>query len=191
MKIKLLASSNHLFDRMMVPQVKEALKAWIKATTNHGMLVGGLVVGVYSRPRMTMDVDIIFKDDSEIPVTVTGFKRIREHAFEHKKTGVEVKVLSPKYLSIPTAMYERVKETAILKEDIWVPSIASIIALKMMRASFRDLGDIEYLLLDNPNAIFDISGYHVPKEKWERVKQQLEQNKTQHCENIVWEKDNA
>jgi hypothetical protein len=186
-RIKLLASSNRLFDRIMIPEVKEALQDWVSNTNSHGILIGALVVGLYSNPRTTTDVDIIFCDDSAIPISVVGFKRIREHAFEHQATGVEVEVLSPEYLKIPESMYNKVEKTASLKEGILVPSVSAIVALKMMRSLLRDLGDIERILKENPTKTFDISEFHVPKEKWQHAKNMLDQNKTEYRDNIKYE----
>ena len=64
-----------------------------------GIVIGGLLMGLYAKPRTTFDIDILFISETNIPDSVIGFKKIRPHSFEHIKTNVEVEVLSPEYLN--------------------------------------------------------------------------------------------
>lgn len=161
-----------LYDSILVPEVKKAFNDWFKNSPEPGIVIGGLVLGVYSRPRTTTDIDLLFVSDNKIPTKVHGFKKIRDHSFEHIQTGVEIEVLTPEYLKLSKALYDKILETSKEFDGIKVPSEEGLIALKMIRYNRRDLSDIESVLNSNPDKIFNLYGFDIPLDKIARIKQE-------------------
>ena len=138
--------SRPLLESIVVPEVTSALKDWIGSANVPGVLIGGLALSYYGKPRATMDVDIIYATDEQIPNHIIGFKKIRGHAFQHNKTHVEVEVLSPEYLNIPEGLVKEIIKTAEVSNGIKVASPSGLVALKLQRGDRRDQADIEQLL---------------------------------------------
>ena len=130
---------------ILVPEVRRAYLAWTRAVPG-GVLIGALAAGVYSEPRTTRGVDMLFLNDAEVPEQVVGFKRVRAHAFEHRETGVEIEVLTPEFLRLPPGLVRQIFDTA----QNGVASAAGVIAAKLQRASLRDQGDIQDILGRHP-----------------------------------------
>jgi hypothetical protein len=153
-----------LENAILVPEVDLAFKEWIAQTRDSSswMLIGGIVVGYYSRPRTTTDVDVLFGSDEAIPNHVTGFKRTRTHAFTHNKTHVEIEVLSPVSINIPVSLYNEVLASSVINNGVRIPTPSGLVALKIQRGSLQDLADIEAIV--NSNEI-DVSGFTLPVEK--------------------------
>ncbi len=133
-----------------VPEVRRAYLAWTRAEPG-GVLIGALAAGVHSRPRTTLDVDMLFLSEAAVPENVPGFKRVRAHAFEHRETGVEIEVLTPEFLQMPAILVQKIFATA---RD-GVASAEGVIAAKLQRASRRDQGDIEEILDAHPEITLD------------------------------------
>ena len=81
-----------LFESVMSPEVGIALSDWVKATDNNYVLVGGMALSFHVKPRYTEDIDILYLNKSDVPLKVNRFSKHRNHAFEHKKYGVEVEL---------------------------------------------------------------------------------------------------
>ena len=143
--------SRPLLESVVVPEVTAALKDWIGSANVPGVLIGGLALSYYGKPRATMDVDIIYATDEQIPDHIPGFKHIRSHAFQHNKTHVEVEVLSPTHLGIPEGLVKKIIETAETSNGIKIASPSGLIALKLQRGDRRDQADIEQLLKADHN----------------------------------------
>lgn len=162
-----------LLESVLIPEVESALNSWKNNTSNISdkwMLIGGTMIGYYVRPRMTTDVDIIFMEEEDIPSKVTGFKRNRAHAFTHNQTQVEVEVLTAAYLKIPKETVNHAFKTSSISEGVRVPSVEGLVALKICRANFQDLADIENLC---SHYEINLSGWPLPQDKLEYVEQQL------------------
>lgn len=60
-----------MLNSAIVPEVRNALAAWVKAK-GAGILIGGLALSFYIKPRYTEDVDLLFMTDTEVPDEVPG-----------------------------------------------------------------------------------------------------------------------
>lgn len=131
-----------LVESVVVPEIISAIKDW----KGSGVLVGGLALSFYAKPRYTMDIDILFLSDKEIPPQIPGFKRTRDHAFQHNKTHVEVEVLSPSFLHLPPDLIKQVVDTSKDVGGMKIASRSGLVALKLQRNSRQDQADIEQLI---------------------------------------------
>lgn len=170
--IERMTHGTHLtfVESIVVPEVGAAFNDWVKnAPKGDYVFIGGNVVGYYSKPRATMDVDVLFKGNNT-PTEVAGFKLIRPHAFQHNNTHVEVEVLSAGFLGIPTELVQKVFDTAVEINGVHLPSVEGLVALKLMRGSMRDLGDIE-AIIEKHN--INLINWPVPQDKLQRAEQLL------------------
>ena len=153
-----------LENSILVPEVDLAFNDWVQKTNGNSnwMLIGGIVVGFYTRPRTTTDVDVLFASENSIPVEVDGFKRNRQHAFTHKLTHVEIEVLTPESINIPKQLFNQVLQTSVEHNGVRIPSASGLVALKLMRSELQDLADIKAIMTSND---VDISGFSIPSEK--------------------------
>lgn len=161
-------------EKILVPEVKQALRDWVSSTKDSGILIGGLAYSLYAKPRETSDIDVIYISDDYIPNEVKGFKKTREHSFLHLKTHVEVEVLSPKFLGIPQELFNRVSEHSEISSDGYGVKTASpngIAALKLFRGELKDLGDIEGLIKAGHN--IDLTDWPIPESCWNKVEDVL------------------
>lgn len=133
-----------LIESIAIPEVGSALKDWSKHVDN-GILIGGCAYSFYGRPRATSDLDFLFLSDTEIPTSVPGFKKIRDHAFRHISTHVEIEVLSSNFLNISQDLVSKVIDTSVTSNGVKVASPSGIVALKLQRLSYQDMSDIENL----------------------------------------------
>lgn len=134
-----------LFESIAIPEVEAALRDWIRAG-GQGVLIGGCAVGYYGRPRSTTDVDLLFLSKADIPDDITGFKRTRPGAFQHKSTHVEVEVVSATQINVAEDLVREVIKTAIASDGIRVASPTGLVALKLQRMKANDIGDIVTLV---------------------------------------------
>jgi hypothetical protein len=141
-----------LFESAMVPEVAQALTDWIKYSGSPGVLIGGLALSFYVKPRYTQDVDVLFLGDDQIPTHVTGFKRVRAHAFRHHQTHVEVELVTPELVNVSTELCAQVQADAQPHDHMLVASASGIVAMKLGRAllnkpaSYQDRADIMNLI---------------------------------------------
>lgn len=154
----------------LVPEVGQALKKWI-AGEGGGVLIGGLAMSFYAKPRNTEDVDLLFLTQAAIPETVAGFKRTRLGAFQENKQHVEIEVVHPSSISIPHQLALKVYATARTVDGIKVASAEGLVALKLYasdnpRRTLRDLGDVERII---ENVKVDMSGWGLTKPHQEIV----------------------
>ena len=141
---------------IMAPEVISALLDWIASSDSQGVLIGGLAFSHYGKPRYTQDVDILYLSEKDIPTEVMGFKRIRGHAFEDRKRGIEIEVLSPTFLNLSFTLVQQVFATAIVSDGMRIASPSAIIALKLGRLSPQDHG-----LRKSSRSI--VTGLHLPE----------------------------
>lgn len=132
-----------LYESVFSQEVLSALTDWKRYyTENEGVLIGGLALSFYVKPRMTFDIDVLFLHKKDIPSEVTRFKRHRKGAFKHDKTHVEVEVLSPETINTEQHIVDKIFETAIEIDGFRIASPNGIIALKLGRFSYQDRADI-------------------------------------------------
>lgn len=145
----------------LVPEVQKTLLRWVASVSSPNMvLIGGLAMSFYSPPRETIDVDLLFLTDQDIPEVVSGFRKHRKGAFEEHDTRVEVETTTPKSINIDIHLAKKVIETAVTHEGLKVASLSGLIALKLVsslvtKRSLRDLGDIQILVNAHPTASID------------------------------------
>lgn len=133
-----------LIESIMSSEVKDAFDEWINNTdTGDFVVIGGMAVGYYTRPRMTQDVDVLYQNSETIPSSVNGFKKHRGHAFEHKKTGIEIETLDPDYIKQPYDLVQKVFDTSVTIDGVRLPSATGLVALKIKRHNFQDIADID------------------------------------------------
>jgi len=151
-----VAAVSNLNHVAVLPEVQTALLSWIKAQGSKpsGVLIGGLALSFYSRPRATTDVDLLFLNNDDIPDQVEGFKRTRKGAFEEKKHHVEIEVTtSHSFRNLPQGIVQKVFDTAVVHDGIRVASREGLIALKLISAEthrrrLQDLADVVSLVSD-------------------------------------------
>jgi len=131
-----------LVESIAIPEVAKALRDFEMGVGDNCVLVGGCALCYYTRPRMTTDIDVLFLKSADIPTTINKFKHNRLHAFEHRQTGVEVEVLTPEHINLPKDIAEKVFSTAILANGLKIASPTGLVAMKLQRLKFNDIGDI-------------------------------------------------
>lgn len=136
-----------LLESIMSSEIESSLQDWVRNTNNDDyVLIGGLVVGYYTRPRMTDDIDALFLSDSDIPEEVLGFRKHRKHAFEHEKHGVEIETLTPEFINQNATLVQKVFETSVVRDGARIADPEGLIALKIKRHSFQDIADIDAIM---------------------------------------------
>jgi len=132
-----------LIESIIAPEVEAAVKDWIKGGA-HGVLIGGLALSFHGRPRYTQNIDIL--STSDVPHSIPGFKKHREHAFGHQRTGVEIEVLKPEHIKMLPMMAQHITNTAIEVNGAKVASPEGLVASKLHRFSLQDKADIHHLV---------------------------------------------
>lgn len=150
------ASLSHV---ALYPEVQVALLAWSKLGIK-SVLIGGLALSLYAKPRMTEDVDLLFLHDEDVPNAVPGFKQKSPHTLQEDVTHVMLECVTSRTVPIPQELVERVFKTAIMSEGMLVASREGLIALKLYGADLpkrrlNDLADIARIV--TPEA--DMSGW--------------------------------
>lgn len=138
--------SRTLVESILIPEVAKAILDWQTEVPNVGVLIGGLALSYYIKPRSTVDGDFLFLTDSEIPQSIEKFKRSRPSAFLHKETHVEIEVLTPSKINMSSELAQKIIETAIQQNGIKVASREGLIASKLARFKLQDRTDISELL---------------------------------------------
>jgi hypothetical protein len=147
----------------LVPEVQHALLAWIKSkvgTEAPGVLIGGLAMSFYAKPRYTEDVDLLFLSKALVPTEVKGFKRYRPGAFQENKTQVDIELTTPASIELPIPVAKKVIHTAVNHDGILVASKEAMVVLKLFGANtlkreFKDLNDIVSILSSHPDLILE------------------------------------
>ena len=152
---------NKLLNAALAPEVNKALQHWgqIEDAYKEGVLIGGIAVSMYSRARSTEDIDILYREESDVPDNLTGFRKFRAHSFRHNQTHVEVETLTPDFLRIPKSIVNQVFDTAVQMGTLRVASVEGIIALKLVSTRHKDMSDVITLLQHNPN--IDMSSWNL------------------------------
>lgn len=159
--------------------VRKAFVDFVKLNKNkHVALIGGLAIGAWTRSRNTDDIDIIVLSEEDIDLiekNISGkFKRTRTHAFEHRKYGVEIEIITPEFIKESKTVIKNAidnsKKDEVDGHEIKVITPKYLIALKLGRAidkknpkSFIDKFDITNLI--NIYGKIDLSDLNLSKEK--------------------------
>lgn len=156
-----------LYESVFSQEVLSALTDWNRyCIENESVLIGGLALSFYVKPRMTFDIDLLFLHKKDIPTAVNRFKRHRIGAFQHDKTHVEVEVLTPETINTEHYIVNKVFETAVDIDGFRIASPNGIIALKLGRFSYQDRADIFALksYLKENDAEVDLSIFNLNEE---------------------------
>lgn len=155
-----------LYESVLVPEVIQAIRDWVKQVPDmKAVLIGGLAISYYNKPRTTQDVDLLFLNGSDIPKEVKGFKRTRNHAFQHSVTHVEIEVITPEYINTDKKLVGEIYDNAKMVSGIRVATPSGIIASKLGRYSRQDQADIEELIKNNT---IDLSKYTLTSDMKKR-----------------------
>jgi hypothetical protein len=159
-----------LYESVIYPEVIKALDDWKRFGPDNCVLIGGLALSYYVKPRPTEDIDLIFLSEEDVPKEVYRFKKNRKHSFEHTSTGVEIETLTPEHLKRTRGMFKKVFDTAIESDGIKVASPLSIIALKLGRFNLYDRADIVKLIKHCRvrNIEIDFTGYDLTPDEINR-----------------------
>jgi len=150
-----------LFESIVSTEVLQALSDWISNSKSDFVIIGGLALSYYIKPRMTMDVDVLFLSSEDIPDKVEDFKRHRPSTFQHNKTHVEVEVITPKLINTSIELIKKVFETAENQNGVKIASPSGIVALKLGRFNRQDQADIENL---KQNYDIDLTPFNLSQE---------------------------
>lgn len=131
---------------VVVPEVRSALADFIRgAPADTYVIVGGIAVSHWTRPRSTMDVDVLLM--SKDGLVVDGFKKAREHALVHRDTHVEVETLTPSFIRTDEQRAAKIFETAVgIGDGAKVASPQALVVMKLKRLSHQDKADIDSLV---------------------------------------------
>jgi hypothetical protein len=113
------------------------------------ILVGGIARRFHSTPRNTGDIDILFKDESDLRKflinNIGNYKKLRGHAIIVQ--GVEIDLLTSEFLQLPQEIIDYVFATKeSIENNISIASKEGIILLKLYRLSSTDDNDIRALI---------------------------------------------
>jgi predicted nucleotidyltransferase len=171
-----------LYESIIPNEVLLALDDWKNNyEKDNFVLIGGLCMSFYLKPRYTEDIDIIFLSENDLPNNVYKFRKNRPHSFEHIKTGVEVEIITPELINVERNFFEIVFQNSIISDGIRVASPESLIALKLSRFSDSDRLDIKNLYkycIENKIDI-DLSKYKLSEidiDRFNKVKEEYNDN---------------
>jgi len=154
-----------IFESVIYPEIIAALGDWIRNSEDNYVLLGGVALSYYVKPRTTTDIDVLFLHEEDIPSQIKLFKKHRTGAFLHKKTNVEVEVLTPEFIKIPFKVAKAIFDTSEIKDGIRIASPSGLVASKLFRFSRQDQADIESLLLCQN---IDLAKLYIPKSEWDK-----------------------
>lgn len=159
-----------LFESIIPNEVIIALKDWKDNCINKNyVIIGGVALSYYTKPRYTEDIDLAFLSYDEIPNDVFKFRRNREHSFEHIKTGVEIELLTSKHLDRSYNFFKVIFENSKESDGIKIASPESLIALKLRRFSNTDQNDITelYKYCVENNLEIDLKKYELSNTEYD------------------------
>lgn len=162
-----------LFESIVVPEVLAAFNDWKKNVPIDNVLIGGLALSFYVKPRTTMDVDLLFLSREQIPASAPEFKRTRPSAFQHNQTHVEIEVLSPETINKRPELVKKVFDTANVSDNIKIASPSGLVALKLGRFSYQDMADIEALINAGQVNLDDWPLTDLERERYEKIKREI------------------
>ena len=162
-----------LTESILVPEIILALNDWKNNYKNDYVLIGGIALSYYVKPRTTTDIDVLFLTLNDIPKNVIKFKKHRSLAFQHNKTHVEIETITPESINVPISIAQAVFNTAIMNDDIKIASPSGLVALKLFRFNLSDQADIENLII---NTTIDLTPFNIPLsllKKYNKIKKSI------------------
>jgi len=151
-----------LFESILVPEVAKAFKDWNSNTKDlKCVLIGGVALSYYVKPRTTTDADVLFLSSEDIPSDVIGFKRHRKGAFQHVDTHVKIEVLTPQSINMTERLAKEIYDNAKVIGGVRVATPSGLIASKLGRFKLQDQADIEELWKLGD---IDMSAYNISDE---------------------------
>lgn len=156
-----------LYESIVPSEVLQTLDDWKNSYDGNYVLIGGVCLSFYLKPRYTEDIDLMFLTEEDIPKNVYKFRKNRPHSFEHIKTGVEVEMVTPELINGNTSLFKSVFDNSIISDGIRIASPESLIALKLGRFSDTDKMDIKNLYdycIEN-NIEIDLSKYELSQKE--------------------------
>jgi hypothetical protein len=140
------------------------LRQWLSANKDEqpGVLIGGLALSFYARPRATTDIDVLFLHEAYVPDELPGFKRSRKGAFQENRTHVEIEVCTPDSVNLPFSVARMVVHTSRNVDGMRVASPEAMVVLKLYgaeskRRRFQDMADVTAILENYPD--LDVSNW--------------------------------
>lgn len=140
-----------------------------------GVLIGGLAVCFYAKPRLTTDADFLYLSETDIPLSVEGFKKSRPHCFVHKGTGIEFEVLTSSYLKMASARAQHIMDTCVVSEGFKIASPEGLIVSKLGRWNRQDQADCEAVMLAVPG---DLTVWILSKTEKQEIQKIINDNPT-------------
>ena len=148
-----------LIESIIVPEICSALNDIKYNKLENYCIIGGLALSYYVKPRMTIDIDILFLDLSDIPDRLNNFKKHRKSAFQ--------------FIDIPYDIAKKIIKSSNKVEDFNIASPSGLVVSKLFRFSRQDQADIENLIIE---CDIDISEYNLSEievEKYKRIANNL------------------
>lgn len=139
-----------LLESILSSEVAQAIQDWKEYAGHQGVLIGGLALSYYVKPRFTSDGDFLYLTPQDIPIHVEKFKRTRTGAFQHNNTHVEIEVLTPSSINMSNALATKIFNTAKERGGFKIASREGLIAAKLGRFKLQDRADISSLLQLGP-----------------------------------------
>jgi hypothetical protein len=182
-------ASRYLLAVQLVPEIKLVIEDLIISLATFSFnwcFIGGVTLGVYTRPRTTVDVDFLLLSDSSIHSVARALRSRFSRAgtfylFTHNRTGVTLDIITPDRVEITKARALKILNTAIrqryegARQAVYkVASLEGLIASKVARFLSQDRADIDSLLAAQglPDMrdwdLTPIEQEHL-KQCWERV----------------------
>ena len=150
-----------LYESVVSNEVLKALTDWLNNNGSDCVLIGGLALSYYTKPRATMDVDVLYLTKDDIPTEVNGFKRNRNSAFQHNKTHVEIDLVTTQSINRSDEFVKAIFDTSIKIDNIRIASPSGLVALKLKRFQLQDQADIAALIRCSK---IDLEPFNLSKE---------------------------
>jgi hypothetical protein len=151
-----------LFESILIPEVVKAFSDWKNSTRNlEYVLIGGIALSYYTKPRTTAGVDVLFLKTSDIPEIINKFKKHRTGVFQHNDTHIEIEVLTPSSINMSEDLALTIYKNAKIIDEIRIASPSGLVASKLGRFKLQDQADVEALLEIEE---IDLTPYPLPKE---------------------------
>jgi len=166
--------SRSLFESILVPEVEKAFRTWkLNVDSSLYVLIGGVALSFYTKPRTTTDIDTLFGSSADIPKLIPNFKRHRSQAFQHNDTHVEIEVLTPENINVPKNIVDAIIKNANIIDGIRIATPSGLIVSKLGRFKLQDQADIEALV--HSGGDIDLTPYDIPQEWQDRFDALLKQ----------------
>lgn len=134
-----------LFESIIPNEYITTLRDWVdNYTIDNSVLIGGMCMKYYGRPRYTENIDFLFLTDDVIPENVPKFKKVRPHGFIHIKTHVEIETITLNTIK-SNVNFDIIYKNSLISDGVRIASPVSLIALKLDRFNKSDKDDIEFL----------------------------------------------